>query len=1137
MLRKGSIVLLLLVLTPMLAWAQNTGKLTGTVTDAETGEPLPGANVIIQGTQRGAATNVDGQYTILGIPVGSYDVQASFVGYTPVTVNDVEINSGYTRELNFSLQPGTQLEEVVVQYERPLIQDDAIGSARVVSGEDLENLPVRGVTDVAALQAGVVSTEGSDDLNVRGGRDEEVAYYVNGVKVLGGAGSLGVPQQAIQEQEMLIGTIPAKYGDAMSGVISITTKSGRSEFFGSLEGITSEVLDPYGYNLGAFSLGGPLWGEQASFFVAGNIESEADASPYRQDLPYLPDDQLDALQQNPQRFKAINNETGEVEYMMLPSQGLDGVAVSNLEGALRSMVVEGDSVLPAGYRLASGSNIFAAPQLFTSDDLSFQEAKDDPRRDYNLTGNVTYSPTETIDLRVGGAYLYNANRILGYYKGEGFTRSIYNRDRFYNNESRTGRGFITWRQRLSETTFFQVQAEYTDRNEWIYPNRFSRDLSDALFYGDVDYQANEALSNYWRVDPSTQELTRIADGNTDPGSVYGMFDLPGRGTGYYQKFDQSQFRLNGSATTQIGLNQLEFGAEYEQRTQRFFDFEVNTGRELAGYYDDVDGAELVEDGVESYSELPYTALRDRVRVYGYGFRGLEEVEDQDVALYSQGVANDANLSDSSFVYNVAPYQPVYYAGYIQDKVEYQDLVLNIGLRVDVFDNNSLVLKDIYATTPILRAGDLEGVDVPDAVDQDAAVYFNNNGDVVGYRRSNTDQFFDAAGNTAEFEAINQLGTPQAPENEAGEPITGLHPSIFEEYAPQVTLMPRIGVSFPVTDRALFFASYNVTSQRPSEEAFEPFSRYRGLTGQDVVSNARLEPEKTTQYELGFRQRLGERAALQISGFYRTQENKIRIRTLTEAFPSAYSTYLNEDFTTAKGLELGFDLRRTNNLAVDANYTLQFAEATGSDANALAVISWLAPGSVPNFISPATFDRRHSLNASLDYRLEEDEGPEVFGARVFANFGVNLLGIVNSGFPYTQIAEIKPITDPQPGVVSGELGDVRTPWTYRFDLKIDRSFSLGSGLSAKAYLWVQNLLNTHSALSVYRATGLPGNDGYFDTTTGQDAIRTAIPSGASYRDHYLQYMSSPIDVSSYNMSKSGRVYMLPRRTRLGVLISF
>ena len=298
MLRKWGTAVLLFVAMPALAWAQNTGKLAGVVTDASTGDPLPGANVVLEGTQMGTITDADGNYFILGVPVGTYDIQASFVGYQGQTVTDVEITSGLTRELNFSLSPGLELEEIVVQYERPIIQRDAVGASRVVTAEDIQNLPVRGVAGLAQLQGGVVGEETSGDLYIRGGREEEVQYYIDGVKAIG---LVGVPQSAIQEQEMLIGTIPARYGDAMSGIISITTKSGvGSRFFGSLEGITSEALDGYGYNLGSLSLGGPILGNKLSFFVSGEYEGSSDMTPFAVKTPVLSDEMFADIRNRPQ---------------------------------------------------------------------------------------------------------------------------------------------------------------------------------------------------------------------------------------------------------------------------------------------------------------------------------------------------------------------------------------------------------------------------------------------------------------------------------------------------------------------------------------------------------------------------------------------------------------------------------------------------------------------------------------------------------------------------------------------------------------------------------------------------------------------------------------------------------------------
>ena len=110
----GTLVLMLLLATPLAAVAQNTGRLAGVVVD-DLGDPLPGANVILEGTQLGAATDIDGNYFIIGVPVGTYDVTASFVGYQTQTVEGVQISSGYTTEQSFELGPQS-LGEVTVTY-------------------------------------------------------------------------------------------------------------------------------------------------------------------------------------------------------------------------------------------------------------------------------------------------------------------------------------------------------------------------------------------------------------------------------------------------------------------------------------------------------------------------------------------------------------------------------------------------------------------------------------------------------------------------------------------------------------------------------------------------------------------------------------------------------------------------------------------------------------------------------------------------------------------------------------------------------------------------------------------------------------------------------------------------------------
>ncbi|MCH8960534.1 MAG: carboxypeptidase-like regulatory domain-containing protein, partial [Bacteroidetes bacterium] len=390
---------------PALAFAQNSGKLAGRIVDGSTGDGLPGATVVLEGTTFGTATDLDGNYFIIGVPVGTYDVLASFVGFQTRKVERVQISTGYTREIDFVLQPGVELDEIVVTYEKPLIQKDAIGVPKIVNAEEIINLPVRGAAEVAKIQAGVVSKEGSDGLNIRGGRTSEVTYYIDGVKVvgssrLGASGSqIGLPQSAIEEQEMIIGSINARYGDAMSGIINITTKSGSSNFFGSLEGLTSESLDDFGYTLASGTLGGPIIPGKLTFFVAGEFLNEDDGNPRSIGLFSLTDAQLDDLRASPIGF-LVTDDAGNQVILPIPNSLGDG-ATLNVDADGNPDISGGGLVFSDGTTVAVPGNVdistlvlnpaSRAEQLTRSDfeDNLFKRAY--ANENLSLSGNLTWN--------------------------------------------------------------------------------------------------------------------------------------------------------------------------------------------------------------------------------------------------------------------------------------------------------------------------------------------------------------------------------------------------------------------------------------------------------------------------------------------------------------------------------------------------------------------------------------------------------------------------------------------------------------------------------------------------------------------------------------------------------------------------
>ncbi|MEO8399892.1 MAG: TonB-dependent receptor, partial [Ignavibacteriaceae bacterium] len=176
------------------SFAGVTGKIQGKVIDKKTKEPLPGVNVIVQGTSLGAATDFNGEYFILQVPPGEYTVKASMIGYKEVFVKNVQIRVDYTTRIDIEIEEtSVELgEEVVVVAQRPIIQKDVTSSTQFVGSEELARLPVTDTKEGVLLQAGVFfdpipvvgglgsAGRGETRYSVRGGSQDEVKWYIDG---------------------------------------------------------------------------------------------------------------------------------------------------------------------------------------------------------------------------------------------------------------------------------------------------------------------------------------------------------------------------------------------------------------------------------------------------------------------------------------------------------------------------------------------------------------------------------------------------------------------------------------------------------------------------------------------------------------------------------------------------------------------------------------------------------------------------------------------------------------------------------------------------------------------------------------------------------------------------------------------
>ncbi len=257
---------IILFISAVSVYCQTTGKITGKIVDAANNEPLIGVNILLKGTYYGAATDVDGKFTIANVAPGNYNITVSFIGYKSMEFTGYKVEAGKTRVLNVKMnQTALTLDhDVVVIGSKPLLDVDETQSKTTISSEDIKNAVVENVQDIVSQQAGIVQSD--NEIHIRGGRAYENAYLLNGVSIqdpLAGTGfGLQLSANAIKEVEVITGGINAEYGQATSGVVNVTTKEGGDNYSGYLSYKTDNLgndSSPYVFNsrIMEFDLGGP----------------------------------------------------------------------------------------------------------------------------------------------------------------------------------------------------------------------------------------------------------------------------------------------------------------------------------------------------------------------------------------------------------------------------------------------------------------------------------------------------------------------------------------------------------------------------------------------------------------------------------------------------------------------------------------------------------------------------------------------------------------------------------------------------------------------------------------------------------------------------------------------------------------
>ncbi|MBK6411001.1 MAG: carboxypeptidase regulatory-like domain-containing protein [Flavobacteriales bacterium] len=748
-----------------------------------------------------------------------------------------------------------------------------------------------------------------------------------------------------------------------------------------------------------------------------------------------------------------------------------------------------------------------------------------------------------------------------------------------------------------QTGFMDTQVHFTPSDQ----------NPDAAAFPEQYFSLFPEGSQFYQNFLNVQQNGGLLNGQV-PGSVYNLWNNVGGLSNQYSSYQSDQARVSATGAADIGKHAVSIGVEYEQLTQRSYVLAPvglwTRARALTNFHlrelDRSDSTIVQGPSTEIYTNYSRLVGDDQT-VFDYNLRqalGLDprgkdfiDVDALDPSVFSLDMFspdeliqdgnggminsyygydytgkklksrpsfsdffNDFKLigNDSSYTRLQAPFQPIYVAGYVMDKFAFDDIIFNVGVRVDRYDANQNVLKDPYLWRPAYKAGDGQVQDLyngnnprPSNIGDDYVVYVNNSADptaIVGYRDG--DNWYNAQGETVVDPSVLRQSDGIQPylvdyNNDPAGSLTGskLRQEAFEVYNPKVNVMPRIAFSFPISDEAVFFAHYDILTQRPTG-----FSRldllgyaYIENTG-NILTNPNLKPTKTIDYELGFQQVLSKSSSLKLSAYYRELRDQIQVRNVAQAWPTTYRTYDNVDFGNVIGFTTTYDLRRTKNVWLRASYTLQFAKGTGSDPNTtLSLIN----ANQPNLrtIFPLSFDQRHRFQGTVDFRYGEGSdynGPMLFGKKIFQRTGINVVADLGSGTPYSRSSRVYNEGEGSGTyLLDGSLNGANLPWQFNTSLVVDRDiplvFGKDKGDKAKRtnlniYLLVSNVFNTQVITNVYRATGAADDDGFLASSEYASYIASKNDP-QSYSDLYALKVDSP-----YN-------YGAPRTIRLGARFDF
>ena len=970
------------------ASAAITGKISGVITAEATNEPLANVTVTIVGTSTTATTNSAGYYVMTNIRPGGYDVKVELTDYTSETVEGAKVLAGLTTTLDFALKTSevVRLEEITVTATKPLIKKDVTQTTRIIESEDIKAMPRDTVNGILQTLPGVSVLNSTGSLHVRGGRSMEVKYLIDGIPIsdpIGRSLGLNISANSLEQMEVITGGFNAEHGDAQSAIVNLITKAGSHKFSGRFR-----------YRVGQWGThhGDPLYGpwlDPDNGFRPVAIEPFRGiflGKPYDYQMPYRGD---------PTTVAELAEREGDDQIIF--TEIVPGVYADRTENPLQSVIdpetgepqvneETGEAIMTRQpYKDADGTVIdYEKKQVTLLDgyvvDLNQYSGLFNDTKKYDL------SPSHIGEFALSGPIWGNRltfsfdsqlRRDKSYFPNDGGTGyTLQGKMKFEVTPSIKlyASGLFDQRENQSyggSLRFWPSAIPVGTRDARSLSVQLSHNINSGTFYTLTLGQFHRAVESH-QPDKVWDPLEKTFDENAwDPEKTPEQNEAEGRiRNPPQQAYNDTTYSIagdNNSWTTREATTSILRGNFASQVTPNH----------------------LIQTGVEF---LAYD-------------------------LYNLGATNYGSSNLYMEFYDV---QPQSLSMYVQDKMEYEGMIVNAGVRYDLYNPDGSFPKDPFDPLELNEDGTIK---------LDKSTY--------------------------------KVGLPIIKD-----PVKA---------STKHMIAPRLGISFPITDRSKLHFTYGHYYQIPrGDDLYENLNfDMRGAIRRR--GNPDLNPERTIGYEVGVIRQFTDDLTIDLTGF--TKDINRLVNSVHVDITNDYSYFLNGEFDgmlhgiygRVQGFELTIRKWRTGGSPVSGmlSYTYSVAKGKGSSRN-LGYLTYYRQQPDVTESHPLAWDQRHIFSGTLDIELPFDAA-------------VNLIGRYGSGLPYTP----NPRAPTKP-----DINSKRYPPTYNVDALLSKRSRIG-GLTYTLFVDIRNIFNTKNL------------DDILDAVTYD---RYSIPLSSQKHSHPLSWSS-------------------------------